>query len=207
VSEPTSCCRATGVGNAYCDNCDLLLGLDGLRVLEVERAADLLTVTVESAPGLVGCSGCGVVAQSHGRRVVRLVDAPCFTTPVVLLWRKRRYRCREDACEVGTFTEQDPDLARPRGLLTTRAARWAIGQIRREHASVQGVARQLGVRWRTVWEAIKPFWPPQPPTRPASPAWPPSGRRAHLAPRLHQADAGRRPRAEGADRHGRPDRR
>src|SRR5690606_6921601 len=38
-----------------------------------------------------------------------------------------------------------------------RAARWAIGQIRREHASVQGVARQLGVRWRTAWSAIKPI--------------------------------------------------
>jgi transposase len=46
---------------------------------------------------------------------------------------------------------------RPRGLLTTRAARWAITQIRSEHASVQGVARQLGVRWRTVWSAIKPI--------------------------------------------------
>ena len=86
-----------------------------------------------------------------------MIDAPCFTTPVVLLWRKRRYRCRENACEKVTFTEQEPDLVRPRGLLTTRAARWAIGQIRREHASVQGVARQLGVRWRTVWAAIEPI--------------------------------------------------
>lgn len=58
---------------------------------------------------------------------------------------------------MATFTEQVPDLVRPRGLLTTRAARWAIGQIRREHASVQGVTRQLSVRWRTVWSAIKPI--------------------------------------------------
>nr|WP_269813637.1 ISL3 family transposase [Ornithinimicrobium sediminis] len=117
----------------------------------------MLTLTVESAMVPTGCPACGVVAESLGRRTVRLVDAPCFSTPVVLLWRKRRYRCREDLCEVVTFTEQDPDLARPRGLLTSRAARWAITQIRREHASVQGVARQLGVRWRTVWEAIKPI--------------------------------------------------
>src|SRR5699024_1123018 len=122
-----------------------------------DRAAERLTVTIESAPALAGCRGCGTVAESAGRRTVRLIDAPCFGTPVVLLWRKRRYRCREDACAVGTFTEQDPDLARPRGLLTTRAARWAISQIRREHASVQGVARQLGIRWRTVWSAIKPI--------------------------------------------------
>ncbi len=88
---------------------------------------------------------------------MRLVDAPCFGTPVVLTWRKRRYRCRETLCSRGTFTEQDLDLARPRGLLTTRAARWAIGQIRREHARVQGVARQLGTAWRTVRAAIKPI--------------------------------------------------
>ncbi|WP_237770215.1 helix-turn-helix domain-containing protein [Ornithinimicrobium sp. CNJ-824] len=157
MSEPTSCCRALGTGGAYCHNCDLLVGLDGLHVTDVRRDPELLTVTVESAPAPAGCPGCGTVAEAHSRRAVRLVDAPCFDTPVVLLWRKRRYRCREDACEVRTFTEQVPDLVRPRGLLTTRAARWAITQIRSEHASVQGVARQLGVRWRTVWSAIKPI--------------------------------------------------
>lgn len=102
-------------------------------------------------------SGLRTVAEAHSRRAVRLVDAPCFDTPVVLIWRKRRYRCREDACDVWTFTEQVPDLVRPRGLLTTRAATWAITQIRSEHASAHGVARQLGVRWRTVWSAIKPI--------------------------------------------------
>jgi transposase len=40
--------------------------------------------------------------------------------------------------------------------LTTRACRWAIEQIRHEHASVNGIRRQLGTGWRTVWEAIKP---------------------------------------------------
>lgn len=146
VSEPTSCCRALGTGGAYCHNCDLLVGLDGLHVTAVDRAPELLTVTVESASVPTGCPACGTVAEAHSRRVVRLVDAPCFDTPVMLLWRKRRYRCGEDACPVRTFTEQEPDLVRPRGLLTTRAARWAIRQIRSEHASVQGVARQLGVR-------------------------------------------------------------
>ncbi len=157
VNQPTSCCRALGTGGAYCHNCDLLVGLDGLHVTDVRREPELLTVTIESAAEPAGCPTCGTVAEAHSRRVVRLVDAPCFDTPVVLLWRTRRYRCREDACEVRTFTEQVPDLVRSRGLLTTRAARWAIAQIRSEHASVQGVARQLGVRWRTVWSAIKPI--------------------------------------------------
>ncbi len=50
MSEPTSCCRIPGAGGAYCENCDLLVGLNGLHVLEVERVPDLLTVTVESEP-------------------------------------------------------------------------------------------------------------------------------------------------------------
>ncbi|WP_156875800.1 hypothetical protein [Ornithinimicrobium pekingense] len=52
MSEPTSCCRALCTGGAYCHNCDLLVGLDGLHVTAVDRAPDLLTVTVESAPAL-----------------------------------------------------------------------------------------------------------------------------------------------------------
>lgn len=34
---------------------------------------------------------------------------------------------------------------------------WAIEQIRREHASVNGIRRQLGTGWRTVWESIQPL--------------------------------------------------
>lgn len=55
------------------------------------------------------------------------------------------------------LTEQDDRVARPRALLTTRACWWAIRQLRREHASVSGLARQLGTTWRTLWKAIKPL--------------------------------------------------
>ena len=34
MGEPTSCCRS---GGGYCDRCDLLVGLDGLRVVGVDR--------------------------------------------------------------------------------------------------------------------------------------------------------------------------
>lgn len=64
VNHPTTCGRAPGAGGAYCDSCDLLLSLDGLHVLAVERGPDLLTVTVESAPGPVGCPSCGVLAEA-----------------------------------------------------------------------------------------------------------------------------------------------
>ena len=65
--------------------------------------------------------------------------------------------CSEPACPVRSFVEQDEQVAAPRAKLTVRACRWAIEQIRREHASVNGVRRQLGTGWRTVWESILPL--------------------------------------------------
>ena len=55
------------------------------------------------------------------------------------------------------FTEQREEVAQPRALLTTRACWWAVGQLRFEHASVLGLARQLGTSWRTVWRSIEPL--------------------------------------------------
>ena len=74
-----------------------------------------------------------------------------------IVWRKRTWRCSEPACPSRSFTEQDERIARPRGLLTTRACWWAISQLRTEHASVYGLARQLGTTWQTVWRSIEPL--------------------------------------------------
>jgi transposase len=93
----------------------------------------------------------------HGRRIVELIDTPCFGRPVRLRWRKPTWTCPEPACPVETFTEQDPQVAPPRALLTARACRWAIEQLRREHASVASLARRLGTTWRTVWRSVKPL--------------------------------------------------
>lgn len=138
-----------------CPRCDLLLGLDDVHVQAVERAEDQLTVTVSSAAALMGCPACGVVAVARGRRVRWLHDVP-GEIPVVLAWRQRTWRCPDPGCPVGTFVEQLPDLVAPRGSLTCRAVTWAIAQLRREHACIAGLARRLGVAWKTLWRAIKP---------------------------------------------------
>ena len=155
MTDSTSCCR---VPSGYCERCDLLLGLPGLHVVGVQRDDAGLRVEVESVrPEVVGCPACGVIAHAHGRQRVELIDAPCFTVLVRLWWRKRRWLCPEPMPPVTSFMEQDPDITRPRALLTARATSWAIGQMRRENASVQGMARQLGCTWRTLWRAVKPI--------------------------------------------------
>ncbi len=160
MSEGTACSRARSA-SCYCSRCDLLVGLDGLHVISVREVSGqrgpVLRVEVESPARVEGCRTCGVVAASHGRRVVRLVDAPCFGRPVELRWCKRVWRCNESDCPAGAFTEQEESIARPRALLTTRACWWAVRQLRREHASVLGLARQLGTTWRTLWLAVRPL--------------------------------------------------
>lgn len=158
MSEPTACDRARSCPDpSYCQRCDVLVGLVGFHVLEVEERHGRLRVVIESAAEVEGCRTCGVVVHSHGRRDVRLVDVPCFGRPVQLLWRKRTWRCAEPTCAARSFTEQHDDLAGARALLSTRACWWAINQLRREGASVQGLARQLGTTWRTVWRSVEPL--------------------------------------------------
>nr|WP_244857631.1 helix-turn-helix domain-containing protein [Agromyces archimandritae] len=75
---------------------------------------------------------------------------------VRLVWRQRVFRCEDTDCGRKTFMEQLPSLVAPRGSITARAVVWAIGQLRREHATVQGLARQLDTSWKTLWRAVEP---------------------------------------------------
>jgi transposase len=89
----------------YCPRCDLLVGLDGLRVTAVDRDEDRgrLTVEVESLLSATGCRACGVMAHSRRRRAVVLIDAPRFDRPARVVWRERTWRCLESSCPAGTF--------------------------------------------------------------------------------------------------------
>jgi len=150
------CCRAC---DEYWERCDVLVGLEGLHVIAVERddGSGALTITVESEGGVMGCHSCGVVAHGHGRVEVHLIDAPAMGCPVRIIWRKRRWVCPESTCPTRSFVEQDERIATARALLSVRACRWAIGQLRREGASVAGLARQLATTWNTVWASIRPI--------------------------------------------------
>src|SRR3954469_5146047 len=112
MSEPTgcaaACCRSTRSASApvsYCVNCDLLVGLPGLHVVAVEnvqgRHGETLLVSVESPPVVMGCPRCGVVARSHGRRMVELIDTPCFGSPGRLRGRKRPGTCPDRRARSG----------------------------------------------------------------------------------------------------------
>ncbi|WP_454132559.1 cytochrome c oxidase assembly protein [Microbacterium lacticum] len=155
VSHDSSGCADACSAACPCSRCDLLLGLDGVHVEDVDRRDGLLIVTVSSPAAPTGCPSCGVVATGRGRRRRVLHDVPGVTR-VRIVWRQRVWRYDEVGCVRRTFVEQLPGLVARRGSITTRAVGWAIGQLRREHATVHGIARQLGTSWKTVWRAVEP---------------------------------------------------
>jgi hypothetical protein len=167
-----------------------LLGLDGFEILAAEVVGGEWQLDVETIAAVVGCRGCGVRAELHGRRTVRVRDLPFGGRPVVLCWRKRIWRCGEPACGVRTWTERAA-VIRPRAVLTERARAEACRRVGKDATAVAAVARDLGVGWATIMRAVHEHGTPlvddaarlegRPPsgwTRPVSsrpPAWHPPG--------------------------------
>jgi transposase len=95
-----------------------------------------------------------VVAEAKGRDLVGFADLPAFGAPTRLVWSKRRWACRQPACPVGSWTEHRPDIAPARAAMTTRAGLWATREVGAEVHTVAYAARQLGVTWHTVMDAV-----------------------------------------------------
>jgi transposase len=132
---------------------EALLGLDGFRVLAVHEEPDELTVTVETTREVVGCGRCGVRAQAHDRMRIEIRDLACFGRPARLVWVKRRWRCAEPACDAKTWTEHSGHVD-AQAVLTRRAGMEACRQVGENARPVASVARELGVCWWTVMNAV-----------------------------------------------------
>jgi transposase len=141
------------VGQHSSASASRLLGLDGFEVLAAEVVGGEWQLTVQTTATVVGCVGCGVRAELHGRRTVRVRDLPVGGRPVVLCWHKRLWRCREPACKVRTWTERAAAIG-PR-VLTQRARAEACRRVGKDAHAVAAVARDLGVGWATVMRAVR----------------------------------------------------
>lgn len=136
-----------------------MLGISGLVVLAAGEYGGELELLVETSESVTGCPRCGVVAVAHGRREHLVRDIPSAGRPVLLVWRKRLWRCAEPACPQRTWSERHPQVA-PRAALTERARRWACEQVGRDGHTVEAVADRLGVGWNTVMRAVKAYGQP-----------------------------------------------
>ena len=132
---------------------EAMLGLDGFRVLDVDRKPAEMTVTVETTADFAGCPTCGVRAEAQDRLRVDIRDLPCFGATVRLVWLKRRWRCVDLDCPAKTWTEGSEHVA-PRAVLTLRAGAEATRQVGELALPVAVVARELAVCWWTVMAAV-----------------------------------------------------
>jgi transposase len=130
----------------------ILFGLPGVAVQRVRRTQDeqgvalRLVDVVTAASSASGCPQCGVVSTSVKQyRTTRPRDLPYGEEPLAVRWRKRQYRCREEACERKAFTESTAEIP-PRARLTGRLCRQAARQVA-SGRSVSAVAAELGVSW------------------------------------------------------------
>jgi transposase len=130
-----------------------VLGMSGFRLLEAREVEGELELVVETDAAVVGCTGRGVRAESHGRRDTLGRDLPVAGRSSRLRWRKRLWRCHEPLCERSTWTERSEHIA-PRAALTERAKTAICVQVGREGDSVAAVARAYGVGWQTAMHAV-----------------------------------------------------
>jgi transposase len=136
-----------------------MLGLGGFVLLAVSSAFGELEQAVETTAATTWCEGCGVAAQPHGRRPVRVRDLPSSGRPVSLLWLKRLWRCAEPACARTTWSEVSEHV-RPRSSLTERARQEACRLVGEDGLDVAAVAATLGVGWHTVMRAVRDYGRP-----------------------------------------------
>ena len=136
---------------------DLLVGLNGFRVLEVMLGTEL-EIRVETTATRVGCPACGVLATLHDRRSHRVRDMAAGGRPVVIDWSKRVWRCRESLCKMVTWSETSPEIVARAGL--TERARRDICRRAGLLVPVSKLALDYGVSWATAMTAVRVYGVP-----------------------------------------------
>jgi len=135
----------------------LLLDLDGVSVVRVERLADgtrrVHLVTADEAAR--ACPDCGVFAtRVKGTAVTRPRDLSYGHSGLEFWWHKRRWFWREADCPRRSFTEQIAQI--PAGArITTRLRAWAGRRVRDAGSTVIQAARDLHLSWPTVMSAFR----------------------------------------------------
>lgn len=132
---------------------EALLGLDGFRVLAVTETGGEVIIRIETTTDVISCGGCGHRAESQDRVDRHIRDLACFGRPSRLVWAKRRWRCRRSPCPAKTWTETSSEVS-PRTVLTRRAGWEMCRQVGANARPVAQLAREFGVEWWTVMNAV-----------------------------------------------------
>ncbi|MEI2732232.1 MAG: ISL3 family transposase [Dermatophilaceae bacterium] len=141
--------RTHARGRAGQRSATLLLGIEGLAVasVDLEEGGGRVVAVVTDELGAAACPDCGVISTSvKGRATTRPRDVPYGEAPIRLVWHKTRWRCREQACPRGSFTESLPSVP-ARSRLTTRLRVECGERIATDASCVQAAADRYRVSW------------------------------------------------------------
>ncbi|MBA2337908.1 MAG: ISL3 family transposase [Acidimicrobiia bacterium] len=131
----------------------VLVGMDGFVVGAQEVIDGELWLFVETTTDVTGCPSCGTRAVGHGRSRTAVRDLPVAGRPTVLAWSKRRWRCSDPDCPMGTWSEATGEIA-PRAVLTERARRRLAEMVNIDGAPIAAAAAVFGVGWHTANQAV-----------------------------------------------------
>lgn len=129
-----------------------LLGMNGFVVLAQVEEDGELWISVETTASVVGCRRCGVRATGHGRSEVQIRDLPMADRAVRLVWRKRRWLCKDPDCPAKSFTEESGLVE---DSLTQRAAKEICRRVGEDGSTVAQAARDFGVGWATAMNCVR----------------------------------------------------
>jgi transposase len=132
---------------------EAMLGLGGVRVIDVCEADGEVTIEVETTEPRAWCERCGCRAESQDRMWVDVRDLECFGRPTRLRVWKRRWRCRELLCSARTWTET-LEFLDTQVVLTRRTGAEACRRVGELARPVSQVADEFGVCWETIMNAV-----------------------------------------------------
>lgn len=130
-----------------------LVGLDGFVVTAQTMREGEHWLLVETTMTRSWCPECGVRAVGNGRRRVVVRDLPIAGVPTVIVWAKRTWRCREEWCACGSWSETSTEIG-VRASLTERARREICRRVGEDLDSVAEAARAFGVGWACAHQAV-----------------------------------------------------
>ena len=133
---------------------EAMLGLSGVRVMDVCVADGEVTIEVETTERRAWCERCGCRAESQDRMWVDVRDLECFGRPTRLRIWKRRWRCREVLCSARTWTET-LEFLDAQVVLTRRSGAEACRRVGELARPVSQVADEFGVCWETIMDAVE----------------------------------------------------
>ena len=138
------------------DATSLLFDLPGFWVVSVEvTPLGLRQVIVMQVADEHACPRCGVLAggKPYDVREMRVKDLPVGHRPLLVVWRKRRYRCLQSRCPQRVFTERSEQIP-PRHRLTRRLRQRLEHAASRSARALSDVAAEYGVSWWSVHHAL-----------------------------------------------------